>query len=231
MNLIIEAFQSLYPGKTLDKEVSITYSGKFKSYNANVRITPYSLGFNLSKEWRKVDKYILIGLIQSLLNKIYKTKNKTVNIDLYNLFIKNLDKSIPKTKYDPILAQSFQRNNEKYFYGNLNMPNLRWGQESNSKLGSYDYHTDMITISSIFLTTPRELLDYVMYHEMLHKKIKYTQTGSKSLHHSKEFKEKEKEFENSGQIERQLNILCSRRRIKTGLFNIYKRRIKGLFDF
>ena len=195
MNIIDTAFSRLYPGKEFTFDASIDYNRRFKPYNANVKIRGRKLEFNFSKEWSKVSEEIQIGLIQSLLLKILKGKGTTTNIDLYNLFIKKLHISIPKTKSDPALSDSFDRINEKYFYGLVEKPNLVWGGNTTHKLGSYDFQTDTITMSSIFKEGDEVLLDYVMYHEMLHKKHKFRNVGNRSMHHTGKFKQKEKEFE------------------------------------
>jgi hypothetical protein len=76
----------------------------------------------------------------------------------------------------------------------MEIPNLEWGSNSKRKLGSYDYHTDTISISTIFLDSEQELLDYLIYHEMLHKKLKFNSKNNRSYHHTKKFKAKEKEL-------------------------------------
>jgi hypothetical protein len=212
MEIIREAFEKLYPGRQLEKEAELKYSGRFKPYNANVRITPHSLEFKFSKTWKGVNREIQIGLIQSLLKKVYKTDNTTLQMDLYNLYVKSLEKVAPKDSYDPILAQSFSRVNEKYFMGLLDLPNLVWGSATVAKLGTYEYHTDTITISSILLSEKREALDYVMYHEMLHKKHKFHTSGGRSYHHTKLFREKEKAFENPNIEEKLKRFLMLKRR-------------------
>ena len=216
MSIITESFERLFPDKVLEKESRIKYSGKFKDFNANVRISPSTLTFNLSRTWKQVDKEIKMGLIQTLLLKIYKKKAKTQNIDLYNSFIKNLHISIPKTESHPLLEDSFNRVNNTYFFGLVEQPNLKWSTSTVRKLGSYDFHTDTIAMSAIF-KEELELLDYVMYHEILHKKLKFTQSGSRTYHHTAEFKRKEKEFLNSELMEKQINALISRKRLKFAL--------------
>jgi len=94
------------------------------------------------------------------------------------------------------------------------MPNLEWGNNSKRKLGSYDYHTDTISISKIFLDAEQELLDYLMYHEMLHKKLKFKNKANKSYHHTKEFKEKEKDFEEHKEMERKIKDLIRKSKYK-----------------
>ena len=213
MSIIQESFSKLYPNKELNYNIKLKYSRRFNDFNANVRMQYNDLEFNLSRKWKNIDDEIKIGLLQSLLNKIFKTKIKTSNIDLYNIFIKKLHLSIPKTKTDPILEDSFNRINEKYFYGIIEKPNLVWGVNSIRQLGVYNYQTDTITISSIF-KQHIELLDYIMYHEMLHKKHKFINKNNRNYHHTKEFKKKEKEFENAKDMEKLIRIITARKRIK-----------------
>lgn len=216
MNIIEKAFQELYPTKSLDYNTKIIYSGKFKPYNANAMKSPATLTIKLSKKWRKISEDIQIGLIQSLLVKFFgRTKQPTFNMDLYENFIKNIHIAIPKTKSDPLLEDSFNRMNERFFYGLIEQPNLKWGSHSIRKLGSYDYQSDEISVSLIFKNKPSEILDYVMYHEMLHKKHKFknSKTG-RSYHHTAKFKKDEKAYPNSKQIEKEITKICRKQRIK-----------------
>jgi len=214
MQLIKGAFEKLYPNKEFNYFVKLKYTARFKPYNANVKYTKNNLEFSLSKQWRHISKDIVIGLIQTLLLKVFNDKKQTINIDLYNSFIRNLHISIPKQKSDPILKNSFNRVNKKHFYNLLEIPNLEWGSNSKRKLGSYDYHTDTISISTIFLDAESELLDYLMYHEMLHKKIKFKNKSNRSYHHTKEFKAKEKEFEGYNEMEKKIKDLIRKSKHK-----------------
>ena len=210
--LIRESFQQLYPDKEPKYNFSLKYSRKFKPYNANVKLRGNNLSFHLSKEWKKISKEIQIGLIQELLTKILKDKKRTMNMELYNLFMKNVHLAVPKTKTDVVLEESFNRINEDYFNGMLDKPNLQWGNDSTSKLGSYEYGSDTITISTIFKSAQQELLDYVMYHEMLHKKFKFQNKNGRNLHHSNEFKKMEAKFENRNLIEKEISKLARKHR-------------------
>lgn len=197
--------------------IKLKYSAKFKPYRANIRLREDKIQLNLSKKWKTVSKEIQIGLIQELLLKILKNKLKplkitTQNIELYNIFMKKLHLGIPKTEIDPTLEQSFNKVNEKYFYGLIEKPNLVWANSS-TKLGSYEYGTDTITISRI-LKDDEEILDYVMYHEMLHKKHKFYTKNGRSYHHTREFRKKEKEFKNSDMMEKRVNLIVKNRKRK-----------------
>ena len=137
--------------------------------------------------------------------KIFKDKKNTTNIDLYNIFMKKIHLAVPKTKTDPTLEESFNRINEKYFYGLIEKPNLVWGNNSIRKLGSYEYGSDTITISRVLEETDENMLDYIMYHEVLHKKHKFNSKNGRNYHHTQLFRKNEKEFENSERIERELS--------------------------
>lgn len=214
MNIAEQAFNEIFPEKEITHELSVKYNNKFKPYNANVRYTNRRIQFNLSKKWKTVSKEIRIGLLQSLMLKIFKEKKETVNIEFYNSFMRNIHLAVPKLRTDALLEESFNRVNEKYFYGLIERPNLVWGNSTTSKLGSYEYGSDTITISRIFKNEDSGFLDYVMYHEMLHKKHKFYSKNGRSYHHTSEFRKKEKEFENSKELEKDINMLAGRKRIR-----------------
>ena len=205
MNLIEEAYRNLYPEKEFNFNCSLKYSGHFKPYNANIRYWGGQLQVNLSREWRKIDQEIKIGLIQSLMVKLWKTRKTTMNIDFYNNFLKKIYLITPKVQSDAVLEAAFNRVNEKYFNSMMEKPNLVWGGETLRKLGSYDLQSDKISISTVFKKAEKHFLDYVMYHEMLHKKHKFNYKEGRNYFHTPAFKLAEKQFENSAQVEKEMN--------------------------
>ncbi len=206
MNIIEESFKRLYPDREFNYDTQINYSGKFQPFNANVRFRSNKITLNLSKQWKTVDSEIKIGLIQEMLIKLFKSKKHTKNMDMYNTFIKKLHTFVPKTQSDPVLEASFNRVNNKYFSNIIEQPNLKFGQESFTKVGSYSYASDLITISSA-LKHDYELIDYVMYHELLHKKHQFKNKNGRNYHHTTLFRKKEKEYENSELMEERLKRL------------------------
>jgi len=213
MKLVEKAFIDLFPEKDVSSyNLKIKYTDKFKPYNANVKYTKNSLYFNLSKKWKNISKEIQIGIIQGLLLKIFKERKNTINIDLYSNFMKNLHISIPKIKTHLVLEGSFNRNNEKYFFGLVEKPNLTWHNSIN-RLGSYEYGSDTISISKV-LESDKDVLDYVMYHEILHKKHKFRNKNGKTYHHTPEFKKLENRFENRKEMEERIKNLVRKRKVK-----------------
>jgi predicted metal-dependent hydrolase len=213
MDIVEESFSRIFSGRSSNLSSVIKYSGKFKSYNAIVRKSGNTLLFSLSKEWKGVSDEIVIGLIQHLLLKILREgkgkKINTLNMQLYDDFIKNISNINSETAgsgtvEDEKLMASFTRVNNKYFLGLIDLPDIKWGSDSFRKLASYDYHINKIVVSSLFTTAPDHMIDYLIYHEMLHKKLKFSSTNGRSIHHNKEFKELEAKFENSKEIEQEL---------------------------
>ena len=137
-------------------------------------------------------------------------KISSLNMQLYDDFIKGISEVAAVNNgsgsSDESLESSFARVNERYFFGIADKPNLRWGLGSFRKLASYDYHTNTITVSSLFRDAPQQLLDYLMYHELLHKKLKFSSSNGRVRHHSSEFRRLELDFESSSTIEQELNL-------------------------
>ena len=212
MGMIEQAFAELFPGRDLTYVCHIKYSARFKGYNANAVLRNKQLTFNLSKQWRQISPDIKIGLLQELFCKIMGVKKQTQSIELYHIFLKKVHIAVPKDKTHPVLQASFERMNEQFFSGLLELPNLVWGKDSIRKFGSYDYGADTISMSRV-LEDKQELLDYVMYHEMLHKKHKFKTLPGKTYHHTPEFKRDERAFPNREQVERQLGMLATRKKL------------------
>ncbi len=226
MDFIQKAFKELWPEEELSQEINVKYSGQFSDYNAKVAYSPFRMSFRLSKEWRGVDEDIKIGLIQSLLIKVFKTGkfkeyNRNNKISMYESFLKNIALVAPRKESASELVEAFNRVNDSYFYGLIDMPNLVWGQHSIRKLGSYEYGSDTVSISKILGEAPQEYLDYVVYHELLHKKHKFHHKNGKSFHHTHAFRSDEKKFNNAEQIEKDMKHYLRKKRMKKAFFEIF----------
>lgn len=207
MSMIEQAFRELYPGREFNYQARLKYSGKFSPYNANIKLHSNQLQINLSRTWKGVDTQILSGLVQDLLMKVFGDKRLTLNVQLYNTFIKSLHMSISKENVDPMLKRSFDRVNEQFFSGTIEMPNLIWGVFSRRKLASYNFHTDTISVSRLFQEHGTELLDYVMYHELLHKVMKFRVSESGHSYHTLDFRRAERAYPNSIELEKRIRNL------------------------
>ncbi|MBT5021541.1 DUF45 domain-containing protein [Candidatus Woesearchaeota archaeon] len=208
-HLLEKAFLELYPNRSFNYTPIIQYSGRFRDYGGHIVLAFNTLTVKLSRKWYGISDEIQVGFIQELMLKLWPIKSKQVNtlyLDLYHSFVKNLHKAIPKNRTHPILESSFNRINERYFLGLAERPNLMWSNATRV-FGTYDYKSDIITISKMLLNAEPVLLDYVMYHELLHKQRKFIRSGTKTIYHDKKFKRLEKVFENQEEMEHKLQKL------------------------
>jgi hypothetical protein len=213
-NIAEQAYKDLFPESGEQYYFSVDYTGRLKDYGGNVSFRAGHMSFKLSRKWHGVSPEIQMGLIQELMLRLLKKKKQSMYIDLYNNFVRSLHLAIPKDMNDPQLEASFNRINERYFLGLVERPNLCWGQESTRTFGSYDFKTDKIKISTIFKDTDTKYLDYIMYHETLHKQRKFFKSGTKTYYHDARFKRLEAVFENGEQIEKELGLVARKARVK-----------------
>ena len=95
------------------------------------------------------------------------------------------------------LVDIFARINRQYFESQLEQPRLVWSaRKSIRRLGTYQPDADTITISKRLDSRdiPEYLVEYVMYHEMLHKKIGLKEVNGRRYAHTKAFRDAEKQF-------------------------------------
>jgi len=211
MNFLQQAVTDL--GKRKEYLCSIKYSGHFSDYGANIKVYGDQITLHLSKKWKDISDEIKIGLAQELLVSLFKLKKNTMHMDLYSGFIKRLHMAAPKEKPDDVLLESFNRVNEKYFYELMDVPNIVWGGFDVHQLGLYDYRTDRITISKVF-QKDADFLDFVMHHEMLHRKHKFKSKNGRTLYHSSAFKKEERSYENFEDMEKNLKMFLTKSNLK-----------------
>jgi len=224
MNLIQRSFQELFPTKEFQYQTILKYNKKLGDFNANIRLQSNLLQINMNHKWKTIDHEIQMGLIQHLLLKLfakrYKTKIKpTFNIELYNAFIKKIPQMTKITHVEPTLLLSFMRVNEQFFHNLLDQPNLKWGQDSKTKLAHYNFHNDTVVLSSIFQQASEPIIDYLMYHELLHKKQQFYTKNNRSYFHTTKFKQAEDLYPNRKQIEREINQIIKNSKRKQTLFS------------
>jgi len=109
------------------------------------------------------------------------------------------------------LEEIFRKLNRRYFGGELRLRRLGWSpQRSRTLLGHYDSAHRTITISRVLDSpqVPRYLVEYLVFHEMLHIRFPVERDGHRRVVHSREFREAERKFPKYEQARRRLRLVC-----------------------
>jgi len=105
------------------------------------------------------------------------------------------------------LNASFERVNQKYFNNKLEKPTLTWSARRTYRtMGCYDVTRDILTVSRSLdhQTVSLHTLDFIMYHELLHKYFGTKSVNGRHISHSARFREAEKSFEHFQQAAQEL---------------------------
>jgi hypothetical protein len=109
------------------------------------------------------------------------------------------------------LEQSFDRVNRAYFAGGMPKPRLEWNRaRTTCTFGHYQRSRDLVVLS-ISLDDPgvsRELLDFVMYHELLHKQHGTQVVGGRLAAHTAAFRASERLFAGHAGLRQELDALA-----------------------
>lgn len=222
MNLLHVSYQRLFPDQEFPYQTYIEYNRRLADFNANIHLHQNTLSLHLNLQWKDIDEEIKIGLVQNLLLRALKKKAHTPNIELYHNFIRNIPALMPKIRNDAVLESSFQRVNQQFFHHQVEQPNLQWGTDSFRKLASYNFHDDTITISTVFMDAKLEILDFLMYHEILHKHYKFKHRNGRSSFHGPEFKESERAYPQHDKVEKEINSIIRQKRKSGSWWNFLR---------
>jgi hypothetical protein len=112
------------------------------------------------------------------------------------------------------LEASFIRVNQAYFNGRLEQPHLTWNRTlTYRKLGHYQPNLDTVQISRTLdqTTVPEFILDYVMYHELLHKHLGIHYENGRRAAHTPLFRKEEKKYRFYAEAQEFINQIGQRR--------------------
>ena len=111
------------------------------------------------------------------------------------------------------LKKSFNRVNQHLFSDKLIKPHLVWNNRlTRRKFGHYqeDTNTVMVSISLDHPKVPEYVIDYVMYHELLHQKLGARLRHNRRYTHTPKFRKKELDFPRIKEAQKFLNKLSRR---------------------
>jgi len=109
------------------------------------------------------------------------------------------------------LGSIFDQLNQKYFQGALQRPQIGWSTRGwRRQFGCYDPGPNHILLNRRMDRPgiPQFVVEYVLYHEMLHVKHPTRRSGCSLVSHSREFREEEKRFTEFARARRILDHLA-----------------------
>jgi len=192
----------------------------FVSINNTIRLRQGELYVRVSDLLEGAPEPVLHAIAHILLAKLYrKPVNRTLSAR-YRRYIASHDisakarlvrqirgrKQIDSASGDYYdLDEIFEDLNRRFFHGLMGRPQLTWSRDhARNRLGHYDPAHNTIVISRIFdhPRVPRFVVEYIVFHEMLHLKHPVKLRGSRRCVHSREFIAEERAFPELEQAER-----------------------------
>ncbi len=112
------------------------------------------------------------------------------------------------------LDAAFDRVNATYFDGVMSRPHLVWSRTfATRKFGHYDHAHDTIMVNMVLdrPTVPDFAVDFIVYHELLHKQLGVTWKNNRIAAHTPELAARERQFQHYDQAKAVLRKLASER--------------------
>ena len=116
------------------------------------------------------------------------------------------------------LSAAFERVNAQYFENAIQRPCLVWSRQlTGRKFGHYDFIQDTVMLSRTLdqHDVPDLLVDYIMFHELLHKKHGIRWANGRHHAHTPDFRREEQRFAGHRDAEKMLQALAARHRRRT----------------
>ncbi len=221
--------------KLVKKEIVPLVEARFYPYtglSSTVRLRQGRIYARVSDILSDSPADVLFALACILVAKLYRLRMPKEQNQIYRQYI--LDQSVmdatdasrrergykittsPQGKfYD--LDKLFDEVNARYFRSQIERPVLSWSPRNSRRvLGHHDSIHGAIIISRTLdsLKTPSHVVEFVLYHEMLHIKHPQRLVNGRKISHDRRFRDDERHFENFDEATKWLekNALPVRRR-------------------
>lgn len=223
LELFQETYSELRPGTTVP-EMKVDFFA-FANVNNTIRLRNGKLLVRLSDLLEGAPQGVLRAIAHILLAKMYRQPIDRGHAARYRKYLgsheivrkahlvrqirgRKLLRSPRGHSYD--LDAIFEELNTRFFHGLMARPRMSWSQTKTRRiLGHYDPAHNAIVISRIFdhPGVPGYVLEYIVYHEMLHLKHPVKLRGSRRCVHSAEFQAEERLFPHAAEANRFLKRL------------------------
>lgn len=197
----------------------------FVSVNNTIRLRQGELYVRLSDLLESAPETVLYSIAHILLAKLYRKPIDRAQSARYRRYVGSHEISAKARLVRQIrgrklidtarghyfhLEELFEDLNRRFFHGLMGRPQLTWSQNhARNSLGHYDPAHNAIVISRIFdhPRVPRYVVEYIVFHEMLHLRHPVKLRGSRRCVHSREFLAEEKLFPELERAQKFLKII------------------------
>jgi hypothetical protein len=148
-------------------------------------------------------------LVQRYLNYARSDRTRSRISQMRRLRIRPAEAAPQGRHYD--LAVLFDELNNKYFAGDLKRPYIGWSTRNwRRQFGSFDPGPNQILLNRRMDRpgVPQYVVEYVLFHEMLHVKHPTKRSGCSLISHSRAFRTEEKRFDKFGPARKFLDRLA-----------------------
>ncbi len=200
----------------------------FAGLRSTISLRNNRLQARISDLLRGAPPIILEALAEILLSKLYRRRVSREAQECYRAYIlkdevRARTEEVRRQRGRKIqrpaggfffnLNDIFADLNQRFFRGELPQPQIGWSAvRSRTILGHYDSAHHSITISRLLDShrVSKLLVEYVMFHEMLHILYPVERNGSRRVVHSRQFQEAERQFPGYKQACKLLKAVSSR---------------------
>lgn len=208
--IFADAFQEIRPRTPLPEFEVRFYP--FSNLNNTIRLRQGRVLVRLSDLLESAPEGVLYAILHILIAKLYRRRIDPSQSALYRKYAgsraisskthlirqmrgrKRIES--PQGRHYH-LEQVFEDLNRRFFYGLMARPQMTWSQSSSRRsLGHYDPAHNTIVVSRILdrPAIPLYVVEYLVFHEMLHLRHPVKLRGSRRCVHPKAFQEEEKLF-------------------------------------
>ena len=218
-----ETYRELRPRSDVP-ELRVEFFG-FANINNTIRLREGKLLVRVSDLLEGAPDYVLKAIAHILLARMYRRPVDRAHALRYRRYVSaqhmsrkaHLVRQMRGRKrihsaqghtYD--LDAIFEELNTRFFHGLLARPRMTWsGEHARNRLGHYDPAHNAIVVSRVFdhPRLPRVVVEYIVYHEMLHLKHPVRMRGSRRCVHSAEFQAEERLLPRLDEAKRFLRLL------------------------
>lgn len=209
-NFYENAFRSLN-GKYEINEISVEYYS-YIGINHTIRLRNGAIFVRISDIFEDAPAEVHASLARILVSKLLRKKVPPAANEIYNQYASKKEirarafenkrqkgrKVITTSKGDVYdLEEIFRQMNDLYFDSKIKKPTLTWSARGTfRRLGHHDAAHDTIVISKSLddRKVPRYVVEYVVFHEMLHIFHPAKLQNGRRYHHTPEFRRDERKF-------------------------------------